>query len=475
MRTASNSSGTTASFHCDPFGQVQHTTIVNGSTELRDDRHFGSLITKRRQKSPAVGSVSYIDRRFPGAGFTVSRRGKPGAPWIYELGESRGVLFTTSANGMFTQDTDYAPFGEVTFNAGAEPGALPYSTQQWNGGDALDDLGLVYVGARIYDPVIGRFLSRDPLMIPRTAATSNPYAFAFNDPVNFSDRLGLSPCRGDGNCEGDSDDIDPISGLLSLGGWALHNLRSNPSGSGAGSPTGPRSRSYLLIAMVNGAISASSSPIASLPAGTTVADVSPWRVKRAMGRDYSAAGPPALNPVAWILAAPDDPDSGMPPFHMKAQLVMTLGPMAVASIESTAARVALVEEAAELFAARGLPSGLSGQIFGATNEAGGTVWTSEGLVAAEDFDGYVLSALEYGEEGTPVNVITGAHGEATGAMNADLGMFQFDQSRWGQLGANVLNVADPAHAAAITGALRGPGTTVGAFCNSGVCLKAFLP
>ena len=52
-------------------------------------------------------------------------------------------------------------------------------------------VGLHHLGARLYDPVIGRFLSRDPLLIPRTAATTNPYAFALNDPVNSADPTGL--------------------------------------------------------------------------------------------------------------------------------------------------------------------------------------------------------------------------------------------------------------------------------------------
>lgn len=54
--------------------------------------------------------------------------------------------------------------------------------------------GLVWMRNRVYDPMTGSFLSRDPLPgVLGTAAATNPYDFANNDPVDFFDPLGLRP------------------------------------------------------------------------------------------------------------------------------------------------------------------------------------------------------------------------------------------------------------------------------------------
>jgi RHS repeat-associated protein len=117
---------------------------------------------------------------------------------VVSFQEGRGVRFSTDDKGAFVQDVDYEPFGEAT-SSGVTAGDPKYSPEQWNGGDALGSVGLVQMGARLYDPVIGRFLSRDPLFAPRTAATTNPYAFADNDPIGKSDPTGLCS-EGDENC-----------------------------------------------------------------------------------------------------------------------------------------------------------------------------------------------------------------------------------------------------------------------------------
>ncbi|MCQ8130829.1 RHS repeat-associated core domain-containing protein, partial [Methylomonas rivi] len=55
-----------------------------------------------------------------------------------------------------------------------------------------DATGLIHYRARSYDPGLGRFAQRDPAGF---ADGINPYAYVGNNPVSFSDPLGLSKAR----------------------------------------------------------------------------------------------------------------------------------------------------------------------------------------------------------------------------------------------------------------------------------------
>jgi len=213
VRSIQDQSGLTASFTYDAFGEEQGLDIVSGTTVLRKDQRFGAYITQRTQKNTA-----YVARQFPGPGLTISRHGSTG-PWVFQFAEPGGTRFTADEKGNFLQDVHYTPFGQAT-STGAVAGDATFTTEQWNGGDALDGFGLVQVGKRIYDPAVGRFLSRDPLLVPRTAATTNPYAFALNDPTNLSDPSGLDPCAGNSFCISASlggDDANAIATAATLG------------------------------------------------------------------------------------------------------------------------------------------------------------------------------------------------------------------------------------------------------------------
>jgi RHS repeat-associated protein len=66
------------------------------------------------------------------------------------------------------------------------------------GHEQLDHLGLVHMGGRVYDPVIGRFLSPDPIVqAPDSSQDLNRYSYAWNNPLSIVDPTGYAeeiPC-----------------------------------------------------------------------------------------------------------------------------------------------------------------------------------------------------------------------------------------------------------------------------------------
>jgi RHS repeat-associated protein len=187
-----------ATFAYDPFGQAERLDIQGTPAQQRHDRRYGGLI-QRREITSAGNTTSLLLRSIPGTGGVVATRRGPGGDWVFEFGELRGNRFFTNQDGALVQQVDYQPYGEAK-STGASANTPDYTSYQWNRGDALAPFGLSHLGARIYDPVIGRFMGRDPILAPRTAATSNPYAFAANDPLNFGDPSGLDPTGSDPSC-----------------------------------------------------------------------------------------------------------------------------------------------------------------------------------------------------------------------------------------------------------------------------------
>lgn len=63
------------------------------------------------------------------------------------------------------------------------------------GTDDTKSTGLIHLGAREYDPSLGRFISVDPIMTPTDPQSFNGYTYAGNNPLTFTDPTGL--CRPD--------------------------------------------------------------------------------------------------------------------------------------------------------------------------------------------------------------------------------------------------------------------------------------
>ncbi|MFN7475750.1 MAG: RHS repeat-associated core domain-containing protein, partial [Burkholderiales bacterium] len=65
----------------------------------------------------------------------------------------------------------------------------------FTGHEMLDQLDLVHMNGRIYDPLIGRFLSADPILQdPMNGQSYNRYSYVMNNPTNLTDPTGFAAC-----------------------------------------------------------------------------------------------------------------------------------------------------------------------------------------------------------------------------------------------------------------------------------------
>lgn len=89
----------------------------------------------------------------------------------------------------------------------------------------MGGLNLYDLGARWYDPLLGRFTTIDP-MAEKYYATS-PYAYCGNDPVNFVDPLGEEPTAKEAAYI--ADHVYGKNNKL-IGGWHQYYRNSTPNG-----------------------------------------------------------------------------------------------------------------------------------------------------------------------------------------------------------------------------------------------------
>ena len=96
----------------------------------------------------------------------------------------------TDASGNVVWRESYMPYGDRRLKQPASaPNGLWYTDKA-----ADDETGLVYLGARWYDPGIGRFLAVDPAPFSESNIHSfNRYAYGNNSPYTFKDPDGHAP------------------------------------------------------------------------------------------------------------------------------------------------------------------------------------------------------------------------------------------------------------------------------------------
>ena len=109
---------------------------------------------------------------------------QPGNTLLYysrdHLGSVRDVL--TVQNGVRVASFDYDPYGKPTHTSGRLSTDFRYAGMFY-----LQESGLYLTQYRVYDPNMGRWLSRDPI---DERSSINLYAYANGDPIDHNDPTG---------------------------------------------------------------------------------------------------------------------------------------------------------------------------------------------------------------------------------------------------------------------------------------------
>lgn len=121
--------------------------------------------------------------RGPG-GMPLEQIDSTGAPTWLHADVQGNVRAVTDTKGAVTATYTYDAFGQIVAHTGTETTPIG-----WQGQYADAGTGLHYLLARYYDPATAQFLTLDPA----ADITGQPYDYAANNPLNYSDASGLEP------------------------------------------------------------------------------------------------------------------------------------------------------------------------------------------------------------------------------------------------------------------------------------------
>ena len=146
---------------------------------------------------------------------------------IDHLGSLR--LVTTQAKAIQSR-YHYDAWGIITVIAGPS-----ITNRGFTGHEHLPEFGFINMNARLYDPVLGRFLAMDPFVqMPDYTQAFNRYAYAMNNPLIYTDPSGefiwIFPTIGWSKQDGLNVGLNVvvgIPGVFSVQGGVGYNFKSN--------------------------------------------------------------------------------------------------------------------------------------------------------------------------------------------------------------------------------------------------------
>jgi RHS repeat-associated protein len=168
------------------LGYEREETRVNGVLTRIENRHYVSVggavvaVVKTLGDDVATRGVESTD---PNLNLT-----------LYWHKDALGsIVAVSNRNGAVLERMAFDPWGRRVSDQGVVQAGLnpAHGDRGFTGHEHLDEIGLVHMNGRMYDPVLGRFLSPDPIIqSPDELQNYNRYSYVLNSPLRYTDPSG---------------------------------------------------------------------------------------------------------------------------------------------------------------------------------------------------------------------------------------------------------------------------------------------
>ncbi|MBL4660381.1 MAG: hypothetical protein JKY19_08495, partial [Alcanivoracaceae bacterium] len=175
------------------LGSVEY--IYETNKPVKAKRYIGNLVITidNDSNSRQRWDFNYLLKDHIGSTHTITNRfGNVISQMSFNAWGQRRHLPSAGNNGVI-------PINQVwNFNAlgGLRDDIEATTNRGFTGHEHFDQVGIIHMNGRIYDPTIGRFLQADPIIQdPYNTQSLNRYSYVMNNPLSYTDPTGYSRLR----------------------------------------------------------------------------------------------------------------------------------------------------------------------------------------------------------------------------------------------------------------------------------------
>ncbi len=186
--------GAWSQFAFSPDHQRSRQTRNDGTTIL----YMGAM----EQETNSSGGVTLKTYWPMGLGVEIDRPGSQSSDLLWMHADRLGsVIALSQSDGQFREKLAYDAWGKRrTLDGSSTPDTLDGQSDNrgFTGHEMLDNVEMIHMNGRVYDPYLARFVSPDPIIqAPEHSQSYNRYTYVWNNPTNLTDPTGFEAKKDD--------------------------------------------------------------------------------------------------------------------------------------------------------------------------------------------------------------------------------------------------------------------------------------